>query len=301
MTLTTMLSYFRKHLVAPLQQAWTRWQRDDCNLLAAAIAYYTSLGIFPLMLVLISVLGVILHATALGQDAQQQIGASIAARTSAALAEQVEAALLQVQDKAKLGGPLGIVGLILAAMAIFAQFERAFNRVWNTPDRSEDSLLGSIRNMLIDRLRAFLMLSSLGGALVVVFIANLALTSIRAYTVDLLPFANTLYSLLQFLVSVVLNSLVLGAIYKWLPKAPVRWREALQGGLLVALCWEAGRWALAIFVIGTRFSSADGIIGAFIALLLWVYYAVAVIFFGAEYVQSICRHCEPSAHERPTP
>ena len=270
-------------------------------MLAAAIAYYTSLGIFPLMLVLISVLGVILQATALGQDAQQQIVDSIETRTSAALAEQVEAALLQVQDKAKLGGTLGIVGLILATMAIFAQFERAFNRVWNTPDRSEDSLLGSIRNMLIDRLRAFLMLSSLGGALVVVFIANLALTSIRAYTVDLLPYANTLYSLLQFLVSVVLNSLVLGAIYKWLPKAPVRWREALQGGLLVALCWEAGRWALASFVIGTRLSSAYGNIGAFIALLLWVYYAAPVIFFGAEYVQTICRRCEPSSHERPIP
>jgi membrane protein len=36
-----------------------------------------------------------------------------------------------------------------------------------------------------------------------------------------------------------------------------------------------------------RYTSAYGAIGSFIALLLWCYYAISILFFGAEYVQAI--------------
>ena len=266
-----MWQSLKTHVVSPLREAFTRWQDDHCNMLAAAVSYYAALSIFPLLLVLTSALGLFLKSTTQGQDAQQRIVNAIENRTSGGLAERVSQTLEEVQNKAALGGPLGIAGLALTAMGIFAQFERAFNRVWNTPDREADGVWGSIRNVLIMRLRAFGMLTALGAVLVLVFLANVALSSTRAYTDEVLPYADSIYGVLQFIVSVALNSLVLGAIYKWLPKAPVRWSEALRGGLLAALIWEVGRIALASIVIGDRFSNAYGLIGAFIAILLWIY------------------------------
>jgi uncharacterized BrkB/YihY/UPF0761 family membrane protein len=63
--------------------------------------------------------------------------------------------------------------------------------------------------------------------------------------------------------------------------------DALRGGVLAALIWEVGREILGVFLIGMRYTSAYGAIGSFIAILLWCYYAISILFFGAEYVQAI--------------
>jgi uncharacterized BrkB/YihY/UPF0761 family membrane protein len=65
----------------------------------------------------------------------------------------------------------------------------------------------------------------------------------------------------------------------------VHWLDALRGGLLAALVWEVGRDVLGAFFIGMRYTTAYGAIGSFIALLLWCYYGISILFFGAEYVQ----------------
>lgn len=261
-------------------------------MLAAAVAYYAALSVFPLLLVLVAGLGMFLERTAAGKDAQQQVVAAIGDRTSDELAGQVQAAMDQVQDKKAVGGPLGIAGLIFGALVIFAQFDRAFSRIWNLPHPKPEGILAGLKTLLFQRLRAFVMLSVLGLLLVVIFLAGVVLTSLQQFTDGLLPYNNTLFWWLHVAVSIALNALVLAGMYRWLPKATVHWREALRGGLLAALIWEVGRVALATLVIGDRFSSAYGLIGAFIAVLLWIYYAVAVVFYGAEYVQVICQDCE---------
>ena len=48
---------------------------------------------------------------------------------------------------------------------------------------------------------------------------------------------------------------------------------------------ELGRVVLGAFLIGMRYSSAYGAVGSFIAILLWCYYGISILFFGAEYVQ----------------
>jgi membrane protein len=77
-----------------------------------------------------------------------------------------------------------------------------------------------------------------------------------------------------------------------LPPIRVLWRDAVRAGLFAACGWEMGRVVLASFVIGTRYTSAYGIVGSFLAVLLWCYYAVSIILMGAEYLK------ETSAHDQ---
>jgi membrane protein len=85
--------------------------------------------------------------------------------------------------------------------------------------------------------------------------------------------------------TLVLNAVVFGLLYRLLPKRRIRWLDALRGGLLAAVVWEAGRQLLGAVLIGVRYTAAYGAIGSFIALLLWCYWGVSIIFFGAEYAQ----------------
>jgi membrane protein len=62
--------------------------------------------------------------------------------------------------------------------------------------------------------------------------------------------------------------------------------------------WEAGRRLLAAIVIGSKFS-VYGVVGAFVAIMLWVFYAVTILFLGAEYIQVFCARCSPPAQANP--
>jgi membrane protein len=77
-----------------------------------------------------------------------------------------------------------------------------------------------------------------------------------------------------------------------LPRAPIRWREALAGGALVSIIWKIGLLLLTPFLIGEKYS-AYGVVGSFIAIMIWMYYASAVVFLGAEFVKVLSRRRQP--------
>ncbi|HWC88066.1 MAG TPA: hypothetical protein VG433_00360, partial [Pirellulales bacterium] len=60
------------------------------------------------------------------------------------------------------------------------------------------------------------------------------------------------------------------------------------------------RQVLAVMVIGGRYS-AYGVVGTFIAMMVWVYYAAAVLFLGAEFVKVTCDACNAKPNSAPPP
>lgn len=60
---------------------------------------------------------------------------------------------------------------------------------------------------------------------------------------------------------------------------------------LAGIGWQLGRQILDFYLVRSHYGSAYGVVGSFIAIQLWCYYSVAIIFLGAEYIQEFCRHC----------
>lgn len=268
-----------------LRGAVRRWQQDDGALLAAAVAYYLGLSFFPLLLTLIAGVGLLMEYTELGRSAEDQVLAAMGENLSPTLQEQVKSALNEVKDRSAMGGRLGIAGVLFTALLVFAQFERAFQRIWNTPRPSGQGVWAMLRRLLIERGVAFLMLLSIGLVVLVVLVAGMALSAVEAFTEDLLPAPGFVWTLVEIGTTLVLNSLVFTLLYRWLPDTEVRWTHALRGGIVAGIAWEVGRNVLSYFLISTRYSSAYGVVGSFIAIMLWCYYAMIVIFLGAEYIQ----------------
>jgi membrane protein len=281
-----------RHLV----RAYFQWLADDGSLMAGAVAFYAALSFFPLLLVLIGGLGALMRTTELGQDARQHVLDFIEDYASLTARENTAQILDQVGEQWNVGGTLGGVFLLFAAAAMFVQFEHAFDRIWNTQDRQSRGFVGAVRNLVVYRLRAFVMLLALGGLVLVGFIANLTLTTLRDMTGDF-GRSDLPWWVMQFGLGMALNVLALTALYKVLPKVTVHWREAARGALLTAVLWEFGRLILTRALVYSRYS-AYGLVGSFIALMLWMYFAAAVLFFGAEYIQVICASCNGRGRRR---
>lgn len=277
--------------------AYQRFQRDDGTLMAAAVAYYLGLSLFPVLLILISALGWILESTDVGRSAEQQVLETVGEHASPEVGEYVRQMLDQVQDQSAVGGRIGILGVVLIAIAAFVQFERAFDRMWDIPSRERKGLIAGLKHALWERGIAFLMLLVLAVLVVAVFIAGLVVSGLARYSTGIWSGFDNIVPLLRFAVTLVLNASLMTLLYHWLPRKPVPWKAALRGGLFAAAAWELGRMVLASVVIGQKYSSAYGVVGAFIAILLWCYYAVIVMFLGAEYVQETSGAEKSRAHQ----
>lgn len=263
------------------QTLW-RCGNDDIGLLAASMAYYGTFSFFPLLLLLIALLGFALGFSTGAQDAQQELLGLLAKNTSVEFVENVRIALAEIRTGAVVGGPLGLAALVLAAIATFTTLERALDRVWDTRRRSK-GVLAAVGNALFRRFRAFLMFLGVGLLMFAVFIAEIVVAAARTFATDL-PFNTLLWSLLAIPAGVVLNGLLFTVVYKVLPKVRVPWSEALHGGMLAAVLWEASRHLLTLYLVARTYS-AYGVIGSLIVLMLWGYLASIVLLLGAEYVR----------------
>ncbi len=273
------------HFFPNLRDAAIRWSEDDAGSLAASVAYYLALSLFPMLLLLTTGMGLFMRFTEFGQDAQQQLLDTVAQHGSPIIEEQVSQVLQQMKQKSVVGGPVGTIAAILAAIGVFAQLDRGFDRIWRTPARKSQSFQRTILSVLHHRMLAFFMLICLGGMVVSLFVAQLAVTHIRSMASETMPILSHAFHAVQFSFVIAANALLFGMVYKWLPKKDVGWAEALRGGLLAAVIWELGRVVMGVFLIGMQYTSAYGVIGSFIAILLWFYYGISIVFFGAEYVQ----------------
>jgi len=268
-----------------LRDAGIRWTEDDASSLAASVAYYLALSLFPMMLLLTSGCGLFLQFSNSGKKAEQQILTIVETYASPVIKKQIEQVLTQLQNHSLVSGPFGFIAATLAAIGIFAQIDRGFDRIFRIPSQKDANMKRTIYRVMKSRFLAFLMLVSLGGMILVLFAASMIIAQIRSITDSSLPSMHHVFSVFELCFAVLANGLLFALVYRWLPKRPVAWTDAFRGGLLAACIWELGREVLGVFLIGMRYTSAYGAIGSFIAILLWCYYGISILFFGAEYVQ----------------
>jgi membrane protein len=274
-----------RKLFGRLWTAHLNFQDHDGTLSAAGIAYYVALSFFPLLLVLVAGLSSLFQFTPVGQSAWHALRTAIANQVSEDLARQVELSLKVVSDRAPAGGPIGFIVLVASAIAIFAQLDAAFDRIWRLPPDPHATWRHWFERLIYLRLKALGMLIGLGGFIILAMVSTTVLSGLQhAFEPQIVigPWVQWASSLW---INLVLNLFAFTMIYKVVPQPWIRWRDAFWGGVLASVLWELGRQALTTYFLHLNYPSAYGIIGSFIAVMLWAYYAALVILFGAEYVR----------------
>ncbi len=268
------LEMFLKHL----REAFSEWQKDDASLLAAALAYYGLFSFVPLfILVLISMNSLIQHGL-LGSDVVAQ------------------AEMLAGQQMPKAAGDLiGQVGtlaasfqftlasvllLLLGAAGLFVHTKKAFHIIWRLPD-DNIPFLGTI----LSYLRSYLLIGMVALLLLATSIFTALLIPAGLRIEQLLPIHLGLLSLLTFIFSSFLVTLLFAATYKTLAGVKLLWCEVLPGSALAALLFAVGNVFIEAYVRFTSIGSAYGAAGSLVVFLVWIYYSAQIFLFGAEWIK----------------
>ncbi len=288
---------YSKRVFWSVVAAAKKWHEDDASSMAAGVAYYLALSLFPMVLLLTAGLGLVFRFTNYGHDAELQILAVVSEHCSPTLEQQIKEVLSQLREHSLVGGPFGLATATLAAIGVFYRFERAFDRIWKFKPAKDANWMQAALRVVHQRFSAFCMLGCVGLAIILILLANVAVGFVQNWMVQLNIPGSGFISGVDACMTLLLNATVFGLLYRWLPKRKVKWADALRGGLLAAIVWEAGRQLLGAVLIGVKYTTAYGAIGSFIAMLLWCYWGVSIIFFGAEYAQVLSENRNQSADE----
>lgn len=289
-------------IIQPFIDAIHGFSRHENTMMAAGIAYYLALSFFPLLLVLAAVLGYAMAWTDVGQDAQSQLLETISDQASPQLSSQVERALTAVTKEAPAVGTFGFALLVFTAIAMFAQLDYAFDRIWSLPSDQPLGWLHWIGRLVLTRLKALVMLFGVGAFVLAATIASTVWAGTEARIAEYVAIAPLMQAWARVGLNLLLNMSAFAALYRFMPRRRVRLRNALAGGFVAAVLWEGGRQLLAWYLLRENYPTAYGVIGSFMAIMLWAYYATLVVLYGAEFTRAMSGHgtiyppVAPSSH-----
>jgi membrane protein len=246
---------------------------DDLPSLAAALAYYTTLALAPVVLIALSAFSALYPSAQ--ENLAREVG-GIVGPQGEELIRMITASTERHPDLGRLAGWIGAAMLLLGASSAFAQLQASLNRIWNMENRAYGGVWGFLRRRVL----------SLGVLLALLFFTIITLVFQAA--LNGLSFGEErAMQILGWLVGAVIYTALFASLYKWLPDGRIAWTTALRGGLLTTALFLLGRWAIGLYLGHSDTAGAFGRAGAVVVWLIWTYYSGLVFLLSAELLYAL--------------
>jgi membrane protein len=256
-----------------ITQAASDWVRHHDARLGAALAYYSVFSLGPLLLIVVSVVGVFFGGDAVREALTGQFRSLLGPMGSQAVEAMLKGA--SSPRSGLFSGAIGVALLLVAALGVVVQLKDALNTIWETKEPESAGVWWYLRTYLV----SFAGILGLGFLLAVSLVISTALSAVSSW----LGGAETLlWQALNFLVSLAVLAVLFAMLFKWFPDADVRWADAFTGGIATSFLFNIGKLAIAWYIGSQGLESTYGAAASIVVLLIWVYYSAQIVLFGAE-------------------
>ena len=263
-----------------LKDAAKEWSEDKVPRLGAALAYYTTFSLAPLLILIIAIAGLTLGQR---ESAQEAVVGQLRGLVGPEGAGVIETAIEKSSEPASgvLASIISVVTLLFGALGAFGQLQDALNTIWEVKPKPGRGILGDIK----DRLLSLSMVLVIGFFLVVSLVASAALSALGTFLGNVIPGPEIIMEVVNFIISFVVISVLFAIMFKYLPDAKIAWRDVVVGAVATALLFTIGKTLIGLYLGNSSTTSTYGAAGSLVVLLLWMYYSAQIFLFGAELTQ----------------
>jgi membrane protein len=251
--------------------------RDQCTDLAAALTYYAVLAIFPALLAIVSLLGVVGQADSTAKtllDLVSQFG-------SPQVADLLRDPIMQLTGSPAAGVALivGVLGALWSASGYVGAFGRAMNRVYGI---DEGRPIWKLRPTMLG-VTAFTVVLIVVAALILVISGPVAET-----VGDLVGLGSTavvVWDIAKLPILAIIAVVIVAVLYYWAPnvKQP-KFKWMSLGSLVALVIWLVASVGFAFYIANfSNYNKTYGSLGAVIVFLLWLWITNNALLFGAEF------------------
>lgn len=270
----------RRHHAAGLPIAVVyKFADDQGSYLSALLAYYGLVSLFPLLLLLSSLLGFALEGNA---GLQHTIMASTLSQFPV-IGQQLRTSGLKGSG---VGVVIGLLGSLYGGLGIAQAFQNMLNTTWGVP-RNERP------NPVRVRLRSLVLLATAGLAIIGTTVLSALAGSAAAYGAEVGAGLRVLNSL----AAVAVNAAVFVLAFHLGTARRLRWRDSVPGGLLAALAWQVLQFSGTAVVGHTLKNSTavNGVFGLVLGLVAFLYVAAVATTLSVEVNVVLAKRLWPRA------
>jgi membrane protein len=259
-----------------LKRTVKEFREDNLTDWAAALTYYSVLSVFPALIVLLSILGLV------GESATKPLLDNLATVAPGPAKDIFTSAIKDLTRSQDAAGVLLIVGLAAAlwsASSYIGAFIRASNAIYEV---AEGRPFWKLRPAQIVITIVMLLVIAV-GAVAVVFTGPLAEQAGNLFGVG--DTALTIWDIAKWPVLVLLVSFMISVLYWAAPNVrQPGFRWITPGGVLAVLLWIVASAAFAFYVASfSSYNKTYGSLGGVIVFLIWLWSSNVVILLGAEF------------------
>ncbi|MHA3704522.1 YihY/virulence factor BrkB family protein [Jatrophihabitans sp. YIM 134969] len=262
-------------LLATAKRAGGQFKHDNLTDLAAGLTYYAVLSIFPGVLVLVAIIGL------LGKDTAQKTEDQVTSIAPSGVDNIVTQVFQQAQSNSGLASVTAIIGVLLAlwsASGYVAGFMRASNVIYGIGEGRP--IWKTLPVRLGVTVLAVVLLTV--GAFIVVSTGPVAETIGNA--IGLGDTAVTVWDIVKWPILLLLVSVILAVLYWAAPNAKqagVKWVS--PGGVIAVVLWLLASGLFALYLaFFANYNKTYGSLAAVIVFLVWLWITNIAILFGAE-------------------
>jgi membrane protein len=270
-----------RHWLSILGAASRNWLASQAFIYAAALAFFTVFSIAPIMVVVVTLVGLVLGESAAQGELFEQLEGTLGPEA----ANVVQTAVLnsQIDQSGIWPALIGIFATIVGATTVFAQMQQSLNQIWDVAPRPSRS---GMWVFLKARVLSLTIILAIGFVLLVSLLLSVALRGVMAFAEGWLPVPGWALVSMEMFLSLFVITLLFAAMFKILPDVLLSWRDVMLGAFLTAVLFTVGRSLIAMYLANTATASAYGAAGSLALLLLWVNYSSLILLFGAAFTRA---------------
>ena len=256
-----------------LVRVYREMSEDNLDVIAAGVAFYAFLAIFPGLATLVSLYGLFADPA----DLQKHLNA-IASFAPPEVLQVVDQELTRLAEGPKTGFGIGvIVGILLTLWSATKGIKTIFVALNVAYDEEEK--------------RGFLRLNGMAllftaGAILAVIVAIVAIVGVPAILkfVGLGEAAEWAISILRWPILAVVVIFGMGLLYRYGPsRDEPKWRWLSAGAIAAAVFWLVGSMLFSLYVANfADYNATYGSLGTVVVVMMWFYLSAFIILIGAE-------------------
>lgn len=268
----TMLFYYKV-----LKESVNRYFEKDMLTYAAALSYYMIFSLPSILIVILWSSAQFYSESAVHLAILKRISSRVGEKEAQYVIDTLEK--LHIHEVSWWGSLAGLVLLLFVATSLFNAIRLALNQLIHTKPAVATVWLHIRIRLVALALLAVLSLFLLGS----IFLNAMIRETGTYLTLHIGDLASYVVAFNGFLLDLISTTVLFSLYFRYLPDVTLKWKEIWLGALLTAALFLVGKNLLNFFISRNEVTDLYAAAGSILIMLLWVYYAMAIILFGASF------------------
>jgi membrane protein len=261
-----------------LFQTFSKWQKHDATLRAAALTFFTIMPLPSLALIAVAVL-----AQVYGQEAAlQHLVMQVTAFAGSSVANLLSELLVDAQSPLTsfFGSLIAVAFALSGVLGVFSVLQKSVDIIWEIHIK-ERGRTAFIKGKVLP----FALIVGIGVIVVVWTAVSTVLFNVVVFVLTPVFGGFTPYFIrvLEVLMSLGLGTLLFAIIFKELPETKVAWNDVWLAALLTGVIFTILNYVFGFYLSIVHVTTLAGTAGSLIVLFLWIYLVNLFILFGAQF------------------